>query len=82
MLMELFDYLEECPCMKAGWNSAMEKCGEQFVMTSGALPMQLLSADSLASTPQAHKPSNLPSLVRELIPSGLMTWNAQELRLD
>ena len=62
--------------MKDEWNFAMGKSGEQFVMISGAPLMQLLSVDSLASTPLEHSPLTLPSLDRELVPSGLTTWSA------
>ncbi len=68
--------------MKAEWSSAMEKSGELCVMTSGAHLTHKLFVDSLASIPQARRLSTLPSLDRELAPSGLMMWSVLELRPD
>ena len=81
VLMVTFGWLEEPTCTKAEWNSATEKYGELFAMTSGAHLMLKWSADSWALTPLERKPSTLPSLDKELDPSGLMMWSALERRL-
>ena len=79
--LEISDWLVVIHKVKVVWKFAKQMSGEQFVMISGILMMQLLSVDNLASQPL--EPLHVHELSLELVQetSSLMMFSVLELRL-